>query len=101
MLWFYMVLFGGCLAAVFFLLSGSMIGQHKRTAGYVFAALELLSAAVSSGAWMYALKISGKTDWFLCGLFGYTPIALIFYAMFAVGFGCIAVNACGGKREQG
>lgn len=64
--------------------------RHKL--GLLFALLELLAAVISSGAWAHALKISGKTDWFLFGIFGYTPIGLICFAMFAVGMLCAAIN---------
>ena len=47
---------------------------------------------LSSSAWAYALKISGKVDWFLLGLLGYTPIALIFYTMLLVGVVCIGIS---------
>ncbi|MDE7244460.1 MAG: hypothetical protein K2O18_10895 [Oscillospiraceae bacterium] len=100
MLWFWTIIFGGCMAAVFFMLSVWLIRSGKRAAGFAFAALELLAAAVSSASWMWALKVSGKMDWFLFGLFGYTPFALIFYAMFAVGIGCIVMNVRSLRRER-
>lgn len=60
--------------------------------GLAFGALELILGVLFSSAWAYALKISGKVDWFLLGLLGYTPVALIFYTMLLVGVACIGVN---------
>ncbi len=93
--WFLQLIGFGVAAFFMFIFSVSSAEAKRYKAGLLFGGLELLSAAVSSGAWAYALKISGKTDWFLFGLFGYTPIALICIAMFVVGIGCVAVNARG------
>ena len=54
--------------------------------------------------WMCALKVSGKTDWYLLGLLGYTPAALCFYALFIAGAVCAGMNIWGilrGKRPAG
>ena len=88
------------MAAVFFMLSVWLVRSEKRAAGFVFAALELLSAAAATAAWMWALESSGKIDWFLLGIFSYTPFALIFYAMFAAGIGCIVMNARSMRRNH-
>lgn len=89
------ILIGGLVAFVFFILSVACAWKSKHPAGLAFAFLELLAASVSSAAWMYALKVSGKTDWYLLGLFRYTPIALIFISMFVVGAICVIVNVRG------
>lgn len=93
--WFFQVIFFGILAALMFGVSVDFVKAKRCVTGLLFGVLELLAAAVSSGAWAYALKISGKADWFLLGIHRYTPIALICYAMFAVGVWCVAMNLWG------
>lgn len=82
----------GFLAFLMFILAYIFAWKKQPKAGLVFGCLELLSAAISSAAWMDALRVSGKKDWFLLGFFGYTPVSLIFISMFIVGIGCVAVN---------
>lgn len=86
--------FGGP-AFLMFVLSVAFCKMRKNWAGLAFGALELLSVAISSRAWMHALRISGKIDWFLLGIFSYPIIGLIWVAMFAVGLICLAVNIGG------
>lgn len=90
----------GFLALLFFILSVTATKQRRHVAGLALGVLELLSAAASCSTWAYALKISGKVDWFLFGIWGYTPIALICFAMFAVGAICIVVNAQGIRKHK-
>ena len=90
--WVTQVLCFGFLAFLMFILSAVFAWKGKIGIGLLFAGLELLSAAISSMGWMYALLISGKTDWFLLGFVGYRPVSLIFISMFIVGIGCVAVN---------
>lgn len=82
----------GFLALLMFILADIFVWKKQPKAGLVFGRLELLSAAISSAAWMDALRVSGKKDWFLLGLFGYTPFSLIFIGMLVVGIGCVAVS---------
>lgn len=96
---FFQILIFGSLAAFMFILSAGFAMTKRHMAGLLFGVLELLAAAVSSGTWAYALKISGKIDWFLLGIFSYTPIALICAAMFAAGVWCAAVNLRGFLRR--
>ena len=85
------LLFG--LAALFFsIASVSATLQNRYALGLCCGIFELLAATISASAWAYALKISGKMDWFLLGLLGYPPMALIFMAMFVVGILCILAS---------
>lgn len=92
----------GFTALAFFTLSQVFIWAEKPGIGFVFAVLELLSASVSSWAWMWALRVSGKGDWLLLGVLGYPPIGLIFWSMFVVGIRCAAVSIQGirGRNNQ-
>ena len=67
--------------------------------GLLFGILELAAAAVASYGWAWALRISGKTDWFLLGIFGYTPVSLVFWAMLAAGAVCLVINGRGLVRK--
>lgn len=85
----------GSLACLIFVLSAFFTWKKKRILGLLLGVLELILAVISSSAWAWALKISGKKDWFLLGLLGYTPIALVCYSMLAVGIVCLIANFCG------
>lgn len=93
--WVVQILGFGLLAFIMFVLSADFAWIKEHKLGLLFGGLELISAYISSSAWAWALKVSGKSDWFLLGLFGYTPIALICYSMFIVGIICLIVNFCG------
>lgn len=82
----------GSLAFLMFVFSAFFAWKKKPKIGLLFGCLELAAAAVSSAAWMDALRVSGKIDWFLLGLLGYSLVALIFISMFVVGIGCVVVN---------
>lgn len=82
----------GFLALPLFGLSVLFAWRKKYKLGLLFGGLELISGGVSCAAWAWALKVSGKADWFLLGLLGYTPAALIFYAMLVVGIVCLIAN---------
>lgn len=99
--WFYQVIVFGLCAFLMFVLSAVCAKRKRHGMGLAFGVLELISGVISSSAWAWALKVSGKTDWFLFGLFGYTPFALICIAMLAVGILCIAVNLRGLVKEHG
>lgn len=86
------ILVFGFFAFLMFILADVFVWKKQPKAGLVFGCLELLSAAISTWGWMDALRVSGKKDWFLLGLFGYTPFALIFISMFIVGIVCVAIN---------
>lgn len=90
--WFFQVVVFGLLAFLTFVVSAIYTKKQKFKIGLAFGVLELISAVISSSAWAYALKVSGKTDWFLFGLRRYTVFALICYAMLATGMICVAVN---------
>jgi len=74
--------------------------QSRYAAGLGFAVLELLSTIVCTWSWAHALKISGKIDWFVFGLWGYPLLGLICYAMYAAGVWCIVVNVRGAIRQK-
>lgn len=93
--WVMQMLGFGFLAFIMLLLSATFAWRKRYKLGLLFGGMELIAAGVSSSAWAWALKVSGKIDWFLLGLMRYTPIALICYAMFAVGTICLIVNFCG------
>lgn len=82
----------GFIAFVSFVLSIVFAANKQNIAGLLFGVVELISGVLSSLIWACALKNSGKTDWFLLGLFRYTPAALIFYAMLLAGVVCIGIN---------
>ena len=92
--WLLMVLGGGFIALLFFILSVVGIMKNTRVAGLVFAILELLAARLSVSAWMWALESSGKPLlWFG---FSYSPLmSLICTCMVAVGVICVVVNIIG------
>ena len=64
----------GFIALALFSLSQIFIWAKKPWIGLGFAVLELIAAGISSWAWMWALRVSGKVDWLLLGILGYTPI---------------------------
>lgn len=97
--WLTQILVFGFTALAFFTLSLAFIWAKKPSIGLGFAVLELISASVSSLAWMDALRESGKGDWFLLGVLSYLPIGLIFISMFVVGVRCATVSIQG-IREQ-
>lgn len=101
--WGAQIFFFGLIALGLFLASVYCIRKGKYIAALVLAVAELVSGALTIPAWMWALKISGKVDWYLLGLRNYPPVALIFYAMFAVGILCIVFSIVGlikaGKHE--
>ena len=97
--WFGLVTLFGLLALGLFIGSAALAGKKQYRAGLCCGILELLAAAVSSSAWAWALKVSGKADWMLFGLFGYTIAALICYAMFVVGALCVLASARGIVRR--
>lgn len=98
--WFSMVFLFGSLALIFFILSLRFAWKRKYKTGMLLAVLELMNGAVSSTAWAWALKVSGKTDWSLLGIRGYTHIAVIFWCMDGVGFICLAL-CMGGMIKDG
>ena len=98
--WFLQVFVFGALALAFFLFSLALLKRKQNIAGLAAGMLELLSGTVSCGAWMWALKVSGKTDWLLLGLLRYTPIALVFYAMMSAGVLCVFLNLRSLKRTR-
>ncbi len=93
--WLLQILVFGLTALFFFLASVNSTQRKQYALGLGYGILELLSAVVSSSAWAWALKVSGKTDWFLFGLLGYTPMALICISMFAVGVLCVLASIRG------
>lgn len=95
--YFWQIVGFGFLALGLFGCSLVLAKQKHYIAGLVFGVLELLAGAVSCRVWMLALKVSGKSDWFLLGLLGYTPVALIFYAMMGAGILCVVLNFRGLK----
>ncbi len=98
--WLLQVLLFGLVALFFSITSVSATLQNRYALGLCVGILELLSATISASAWAYALKISGKMDWFLLGLLGYTPIALIFMAMFVVGILCVLASIRGLIKKE-
>lgn len=93
--WLRQIFVFGLIALVFFIGSQLCASLKKYYLGLFFGILELVSAVVASYAWAWALKVSGKGDWLLLGIFGYTPIGLIFWAMFVVGVMCVVKNVRG------
>lgn len=84
----------GLLAFTAFILSIVFARRKMYKLGMLFAELELPPAIISCSAWAWALKVSGKSDWYLFGLRICPPVALIFYAMLIAGFVCFIVNFC-------
>lgn len=89
---FFQIVVFGLLAFLMFVLSAVYTKREKHRIGLAFGVLELLSAGISSSAWAWALKVSGKVDWFLFGLRRYTLFALICFAILIAGMLCVAVN---------
>lgn len=89
--WFSMVFLFGSIALILFICSTRGIWKRAYKAGMLFTVLEMMSGAAASAAWAWALKVSGKTDWSLLGIRGYTPIAVIFWCMDGVGLICLAL----------
>ena len=98
--WVRQIFVFGFTALALFILSQIFIRVKKPGIGFVFAVLELLSASVSSSAWMWALRVSGKGDWLLLGILGYPPIGVIFWSMFVVGIRCAVVSIQGIRRQN-
>jgi len=95
------ILVFGLVALLLFI--GSIVSIQKKlyALGLAFGILELLSATVSSSAWAWALKISGKGDWFLFGILNYPPIGLACISMFLVGVLCVMKSIQRfGKKEN-
>ena len=91
----------GFIALALFMLSLFFIWAKKPGIALGFAVLELISASVSSLAWMVALRDSGKVDWLLMGILGYPPVGLIFWSMFVVGIGCAVASIRGIRGRNG
>lgn len=98
--WVGQIIVFGMLALLMFAFSVMFLQQEKPKIGLVFGCLELFSAMRSAGAWMHALRVSGKGDWFLFGILSYPLVGLICVAMFAVGFLCAAVSIKGILTED-
>lgn len=98
--WFYTVIGFGLLAFLFFVISEVFKRKNRFGRGMLFGFLELLPAVISSSAWAWALKVSGKADWFVFGIFRYTLMGLICYAMFAAGIWCIVANVRGIGKQR-
>jgi len=84
----------GLVALLFSLCSVAFTNRGRYVLGELFGILELASATVSSSVWAWALKGSGKTDWYLLGIRNYPPIGMIFWSMFIVGVLCILASIC-------
>lgn len=97
--WFSMVSLFSSLALIFFILSLRFAWKKRYKTGMLLAVLELMSGAVSSAAWAWALKVSGKTDWFLLGIRNYGFGGLIFWCMDGVGLICLALCMGGMIRD--
>ena len=98
--WLTQILIFGFAALLFFIGSIVCACQNKYYLGLLCGILELVSAVISSGAWAWALKVSGKADWFLLGLRGYTLLSFIFWDMLAVGAVCLVINGRGLARNR-
>ena len=98
--WLTQILIFGFAALLFFI--GSIVFACKKefSRGLLFGVLELVSAVISSGAWAWALKVSGKADWFLLGIRRYTLLSFIFWDMLAVGVVCLVINGRGLARNR-
>ncbi len=97
--WLGLLLICGTSALLFFIGSLVCASLRKYLLGLLFGLFELAAAAVASYGWAWALRISGKTDWFLLGILGYTPVSLVFWAMLAVGVVCLVINGRGLVRK--
>jgi len=97
---FEMAVGGGCGALLCFGFSLLMMEGSRYRAGLWFAIAELVSTVVCSTGWAWALKVSGKVDWFLFGLLGYTPLGVLCYAAYACGIWCV-VRSVRRIRQQG
>ena len=97
--WVMQVIIFGLFALFFFFDSIICAIRMDFSHGLLCGLLELASAAISSSAFAWALKVSGKADWYLLGIHRYTPYSLIFWSMFAVGVLCLAVNGVGLVRK--
>ena len=87
-----------------FLLLVRCFRERRYVPGLLASCLELLSAVPLTLFWMCALKVSGKSDWYLLGLLGYPFPAVCFYALFAIGAACVVLNIQGivrGERPAG
>lgn len=93
--WIAQIFFFGLIALGLFLASVYCIRKGKYVAALVLAVAELGSGALTLPPWLWALKSSGKADWYLLGLRNYPSVALIFYAMFAAGILCIVFSIAG------
>jgi len=93
--WLTQILVFGFVALLFFIRSVVSIRKKRYALGLAFGILELLSAAVSSSAWAWALKVSGKSDWLMFGILNYPPIGLICVSMFVVGVLCVMKSIWG------
>ena len=98
--WLTQILIFGFVALLFFIASIVFACKKDYARGLLFGILELVAAAISSCTWAYALKVSGKADWFLLGIRRYTTLSLIFWDMFAVGVVCLAINGAGLARKR-
>ena len=102
--WVLIIFLFGALAAVSFLVSLVCFGRRRYKPGLLFACLELLTALPPTLLWMYALKVSGKSDWQGLGILNYPLAALCFCAMFVAGAVCYGLNLWGaiwGKKPAG
>ncbi|MDE6591263.1 MAG: hypothetical protein K2K53_13175 [Oscillospiraceae bacterium] len=99
--WFTQVVVFGLAALALFVCSMLCTALKRHTAGFAFGVLELAAAAVSGRAWAAALLGSGKSDFFLLGIFTYPGIALVFWSMFMVGALCIVWSVVEQKHQSG
>ncbi len=93
------ILIFGFVALLLLIRSVVSIQKKQYTLGLSFGILELLSATVSSSAWAWALKVSGKGDWFLFGILNYPPLGLICISMFVVGVLCVIMGIRGVTKK--
>lgn len=93
--WGMQVIIFGLFALFFFIDSIVCAIRTDFSHGLLCGLLELVSAAISSSAWAWALRVSGKSDWYLLGIHRYTLVSLIFWSMFAVGVLCLVINWIG------
>ena len=93
--WLTQILIYGLYALAFYIGSELYTSQKKHFRGLLFIAGELVAAVLATEPWIWALRSSGKSDWFLLGILGYTPISLIFWAMYVVGIINVVKNVRG------
>ena len=93
--WEMKIFFWGLYALAFFIGSELYTSQKKHFRGLLFAVAELVAAVLATEPWIWALRSSGKSDWFLLGILGYTPVGLIFWAMYVVGIINVVKNVRG------